>query len=357
MQTYEGKAIVLASRPTGKPAPDNFRVEDIAISHVPDGKVLIQNLWLSIEPYMMLSMKGSIPMSQRVHANRLNRLSDLYVSGVDIGQVMCGPTIARILVSKRDDFRAGDMVVAYGGWQDILIDDGSALLRIDPSAGHVTAQLGVLGIPGFTAYGAMREIAQPKAGETVVVSAAFGPVGSVAGQMARLAGARSVGIASGPDKCRRLVTDLGFDVALDRLVPDFAAQLAEACPNGIDVYFENVGGMIWWTVLPLLNERARIPLCGLVSRYASDGVDDGIDRSMEVIEAIQYKRLLIRGVSVFDYVPLEADFYREMAGWVERGDIRYVEDVAEGLASAPQALIDVLKGRNNGKMLVRLGRR
>jgi NADPH-dependent curcumin reductase CurA len=356
MQTYEGKAIVLASRPTGKPALDNFRLEDVAISHVPDGKVLIENLWLSIEPYMMLSMKGSIPMSQRIHANRLNRLSDLYVSGVDVGQVMCGPTIARVLVSKRDDFSTGDLVVAYGGWQDILIDDGDALLKIDPAAGHVTAQLGVSGIPGFTAYGAMREIAQPKAGETVVVSAAFGPVGSVAGQMAKLSGARSVGIASGADKCRRLVTDLGFDAALDRLAPDFPATLAGACPNGIDVYFENVGGMIWWTILPLLNELARIPLCGLVSRYASGGADDGADRSIEVMEAIQYKRLLIRGVSVFDFGALEADFHREMSAWIARGDIRYVEDVAEGLVSAPQALIDVLQGRNNGKMLVRLGR-
>jgi NADPH-dependent curcumin reductase len=355
MQTYHGLATILASRPHGLPTADNFRIDTVTVSDVPEGSVLLQNIWLSIEPYMMLSMKGSIPIAKRVHENRLDRLSDLYVSGVEVGQVMCGPTIAQVLVSKRDGFRPGNLVVAYGGWQTLRVDDGGVLKKIDPDDVPLTSHLGVLGIPGFTAYGAMRKVAQLKEGETMVVSAALGPVGSVAGQMAKLSGARSVGIASGAEKCGRLVGDLGFDAAVDRLSPTFAGDLKAACPNGIDVYFENVGGAVWPAVMPLLNQLARIPLCGLVASYSQ--VQRAADNSaFDLFESIQYKRLLMRGISVFDHIDLEPDFIREIGSHVRRGEIRYAEDVVEGIEAAPQALIGVLQGKNKGKMLVRLGR-
>ncbi len=356
MKTHHGSALLLVSRPTGLPTASDFRMEKIEISEVPDGHVLLENLWLSIEPYMMLSMRGAIPMPKRIDGNRLDRLSDLYVSGVEVGSVMCGPTIARVLESRRSDLRIGDLVVAYGGWQTILVDDGSVLAKITDDV-PVTSHLGVLGIPGFTAYGGMQRVAKVRKGETVVVSAAFGPVGSVAGQMARLAGGRAVGVASGEEKCRMLTEELGFDAAVDRLLQDFPARLQAACPNGIDVYFENVGGAVWEAVMPLLNQHARVRASTYLPasyRHTARALVPPRRPAIDVFEALQYKRIHICGISVFDHIDLESDFYRDIGGHVKRGEIRYFEDVVHSLEAAPEALKGVLQGRNKGKMLVRL---
>jgi NADPH-dependent curcumin reductase CurA len=346
--------VVLRSRPPGLPTLDNFeRVED-AIPQPAEGEVLLRTRWLSIEPYMLLGMKGAAPHSQNRGRDRLTNLANLYLGGVQLGATMYGPTISEVVASRNERFTEGDVVVAYSGWQRFAVDDGVTLLKIDERSAPLTAWLGVLGIPGFTAYVGMKRIAQVNRGETVVVSAALGPVGSVVGQMARIAGARAVGIASGAEKCRILVEELQFDAAVDRLAPDFPSALAKACPGGIDVYFENAGGAVWWAVFPLLKEFARIPVCGLASKYSGALRDAGEDRTMEVLERILLFRLKLEGIFVFDHAALESEFRRDVSAWVAAGRIKFREDVVDSLDAAPEALIGVLNGRNKGKLLVRV---
>ncbi|MEH3144593.1 MAG: NADP-dependent oxidoreductase [Methylobacterium frigidaeris] len=333
------RRIVLASRPHGEPTPGHFRFEKAAVPVPRDGEVLLRNRYLSLDPYMRGRMSAA----------------KSYAKPVEINDVMVGGTVAEVVASNRPDFAAGDTVVtSYGGWQDFAVSDGGDLRRIDPAAAPVSTALGVLGMPGMTAYTGLLNIGAPKPGETVVVAAATGPVGSLVGQIARLKGARAVGIAGGADKCRHLTEELGFDAAVDHRTGDLPGALAAACPNGIDVYFENVGGAVFDAVLPLLNDFARIPVCGLVANYNMTELPPGPDKTPALMRAVLSRRLLFRGFIVWDFKDQLQDFLGDVSGWLREGRIRYREDVVEGLENAPEAFIGLLKGRNFGKLVVKL---
>ena len=331
--------IVLASRPSGLPRPDNFRVEQDAVPVPGPGQVLLQVLYLSLDPYMR------------------GRMDDAksYAKPVDVGAVMEGGTVARVVESKHDGFAAGDVVLSQSGWQRYSLDDGTMLRKLDPAAAPVSTALGVLGMPGFTAWAGLLQIGRPQPGETVVVAAASGAVGSVVGQIARIHGARAVGIAGGPDKCAFVRDELGFDAVIDHRAPDFAAQLAAACPDGIDVYFENVGGKVFDAVFPLLNDFARMPVCGLISQYNDlPQAAPGPDRLALVMRDVLKKSLTVRGFIQREFAALRPDFLRDAQGWIAAGRLRYREDVVDGLATAPAAFIDLLQGRNFGKLVVKV---
>ncbi|GJD51454.1 NADPH-dependent curcumin reductase [Methylobacterium crusticola] len=332
------RRIVLASRPHGEPTPGHFRVERGAVPVPRDGEVLLRNRYLSLDPYMRGRMSAA----------------KSYAKPVEINDVMVGATVAEVAASRNPDFAVGDTVLAYGGWQDFSVSNGQGLRRLDPAAAPVTTSLGVLGMPGMTAYTGLLTIGAPKPGETVVVAAATGPVGSLVGQIAKLKGARAVGIAGGADKCRFLTEELGFDAAVDHRSADLPAALAAACPDGIDVYFENVGGAVFDAVLPLLNDFARVPVCGLVAHYNMTELPPGPDRIPALMRATLSRRLTLRGFIVWDFAEQEPAFLRDVSGWLREGRIRYREDVVEGLESAPEAFIGLLKGRNFGKLVVKL---
>ncbi|MGY2049893.1 NADP-dependent oxidoreductase [Methylobacterium sp. JK268] len=332
------RRIVLASRPHGEPTPAHFRLERAPVPAPRDGEVLLRNRYLSLDPYMRGRMSAA----------------KSYAQPVEINDVMVGGTVAEVAVSNHPGVAVGDTVLAYGGWQDYAVSDGRGLRKLDPQAVPVTTALGVLGMPGMTAYTGLLTIGAPKPGETVVVAAASGPVGSLVGQIAKLKGARAVGIAGGADKCRFLTEELGFDAAVDHRRDDLPTALAEACPGGIDVYFENVGGAVFDAVLPLLNDFARIPVCGLVANYNMTELPAGPDRVPVLMRAVLSKRLTFRGFIVWDFADQEPAFLRDVSGWLREGRIRYREDVVEGLEHAPEAFIGLLKGRNFGKLVVKL---
>ncbi|MCB5174986.1 MULTISPECIES: NADP-dependent oxidoreductase [Microvirga] len=340
MREATNRRIVLASRPTGEPTPADFRLENAAVPEPGDGQILLRTLWLSLDPYM----RG------RMSAARS------YAKPVEVGEVMVGGTVNEVVASRHPGFAEGDIVQSYAGWQDYALSDGAGLRKLDPSLAPVSTALGVLGMPGLTAYTGLMNIGQPKPGETVAVAAATGPVGSMVGQIAKLKGCRAIGIAGGPEKCRYLVEELGFDAAIDHRSSDMAARLKEACPNGIDVYFENVGGAVWDAVFPLLNDFARIPVCGLVAHYNDTGLPQGPDRLPQLMSAVLARRLTLRGFIVGDFASQAEEFYREVSPWLREGRIKYREDVVEGLENAPEALIGLLKGNNFGKLLVRVKR-
>jgi NADPH-dependent curcumin reductase CurA len=277
-----------------------------------------------------------------------------YAKPVGIGETMEGGTVAEVVRSRHPDFSAGDVVLSHSGWQEYAVSGAGGLQKLDPAEAPVSTALGVLGMPGMTAYTGLLTIGQPKPGETVVVAAAAGPVGSMVGQIAKLKGCRTVGIAGGADKCRYLVDELGFDVAIDHRAPGLADALAAACPEGIDVYFENVGGAVFDAVLPLLNEFARIPVCGLVANYNLTAPPPGPDKSVALMRMILTKRLTLRGFIVWDFADQADAFRREASRWLREGAVKYREDVADGLEAAPEAFIGMLRGRNFGKQLVRV---
>jgi hypothetical protein len=279
-----------------------------------------------------------------------------YAKPLQLGDVMVGEAVAKVIASKHPRYTEGDIVLAHTGWRTHALSDGAGLSKVDPALAPVSTRLGVLGMPGFTAYCGMRVIGKPKAGETVAVAAASGPVGSLVGQLAKLAGARAVGIAGGPEKCDFVRNELRFDAAIDHRAADFPAQLAAACPNGIDVYFENVGGAIWQAVLPLLNNFARVPVCGLIAQYNGPPPGDGTDRLPATMRQILSKSLTLRGFIYYEFASeYYADFLREVGAAIADGRIRYREDIVDGLEKAPEALIGMLDGRNFGKVVVRVG--
>jgi hypothetical protein len=284
------------------------------------------------------------------------RMSDApsYAKPVEVGQVMEGRTVAEVVTSNRDGFAAGDIVLSPHGWQTHAVSDGRGLRKIDPALAPVSTALGVLGMPGMTAYTGLLDIGQPKAGETVVVSAASGAVGSVVGQIAKIKGAHAVGIAGGPDKCRYVVDELGFEACIDHRAPDFAGRLKAACPKGVDIYFENVGGPVFEAVFPLLNNFARVPVCGQIATYNATEMPAGELRVSALTRAILTKRLTLRGFIVSDFAARQGDFLRDVSAWLREGRIKYREDVVDGLDKAPRALIGLLRGENFGKLLVRV---
>ena len=340
MTTATARQIVLAARPQGRPKLTDFRLEETSIPTPIAGQLLLGVQYLSLDPYMRGRMD--------------DRKS--YAKPLQLGEVMTGETVAQVLTSNLPAYAKGDIVLAPTGWRTHALSDGAGLRKLDPAFAPVTTGLGVLGMPGFTAYIGLRLIGKPQPGETVVVAAASGPVGSLVGQLAKLAGARAVGIAGGPEKCAFVKDDLRFDAAIDHRATDFPAQLAAACPKGIDVYFENVGGAIWQAVLPLLNNFARIPVCGLIAQYNGPSGGDGTDRLPATMRQILSKSLTLRGFIYYDFAEQHyADFLREVGTGIADGRIRYREDIVDGLEKAPEAFIGMLEGRNFGKAVVRVG--
>ena len=332
------RRIVLASRPVGEPVADNFRLETVPQPTPADGQLLLQALYLSIDPYM----RGRMSEAKS------------YAPPVPLGEVMVGGTVSRVVSSQHPDFQAGELVMAYTGWQEYALSDGQGLFKLGDLA-QPSLALGVLGMPGFTAYMGLLDIGQPKPGETVVVAAASGAVGSVVGQIAKLQGCRVVGIAGGARKCDYVVETLGFDACIDHQAPDLAEQLAAACPDGIDVYFENVGGKVFDAVLPLLNPKARVPVCGLIAHYNATGLSEGPDRLPLLTGTLLKQRIRMQGFIIFDdYGPRYPEFLQQMSRWVAEGKIHFCEDVVHGLEAAPAALIGLFKGENFGKLIVKL---
>jgi NADPH-dependent curcumin reductase CurA len=332
------RRIVLASRPVGEPKPSDFRLEEFSVPQPGPGQMLLRTKWLSLDPYMR------------------GRMSDApsYAKPVGIDEVMEAGTVSEVVESSNPKYQKGDIVLSRAGWQTHMLSDGSGLRKLDPNVAPVSTALGVLGMPGMTAYAGLLEIGKPQAGETVVVSAASGAVGSVVGQIARIKGARAVGIAGGPDKCRYVKEELGFDECIDHRAPDFPDKLKAACPKGIDVYFENVSGAVWDAVFPLLNTFARIPVCGLIAQYSATEAPEMKYKTSQIFRAVLTKRLTIRGFIVTDFAAKHADFQRDVSQWVKEGKIKYREDIAEGLENAPATFIGLLKGKNFGKQLVRI---
>ncbi len=340
MSSSINRQIVLASRPTGAPAADNFRLVSAPVPQPAEGEVLLRTIWLSLAPYMFWRMRDE----------------KSYAAPVALGDVMVGATVGEVVASRHDGFAPGDLALGGGGWQDFAVLDGALLRKVDPAWGPTSLSLNVLGGNGLTAYAGLLDIGRPKPGETVVVAAASGGVGSLVGQIARIKGARAVGIAGGPEKCAFVRDELGFDACVDHRSPSFAAELADACPSGIDVYFENVGGAVWEAVLPLLNDFARIPVCGLIAQYAATEAPPGPNQVPAMMRAVLSKRLTLRGFISSDYAAMYDAFFANALAWVQDGKLRYREDVTEGLENAPQALLSMLSGRNFGKVLVRVSR-
>jgi NADPH-dependent curcumin reductase CurA len=330
--------VLLASRPNGAPTLENFRIEDAPIPTPADGEILLQILYLSLDPYMR------------------GRMNDgpSYAAPVPVGGVMEGGTVAKVIASNNERFAVGDVVLSACGWQTHAISNGKGLRKLDPAAAPVSTALGVLGMPGLTAYVGTLEIGEPKPGETFVVAAAAGPVGATAGQIAKIKGCRVVGIAGGAEKCMYLREELGFDAALDHRAADFPAQLRAACPDGVDIYFENVGGPVLHAVWPLLNNFARVPVCGMIANINLTESPAGPDRSVRMLRDIIIKRLTLRGFIISDHMTQTRDFSRDMGGWIASGRMRYKEDVVAGLDAAPEAFIGLLQGRNFGKLVVKV---
>jgi NADPH-dependent curcumin reductase CurA len=333
-----GKRVLLAARPVGEPKESDFRIEEMPVPAAGAGQMLLRTLWLSLDPYMR------------------GRMSDApsYAAPVAIGQVMEGRTVSEVVASNLDGFTKGDIVFSPSGWQTHAVSDGKLVRKIDPALAPVSTALGVLGMPGMTAYTGLSEIGRPQAGETVVVSAASGAVGSLVGQIAKIKGARAVGIAGGPEKCRYVVEELGFDACVDHRGADLPARLKAACSKGIDVYFENVGGAVFEAVFPLLNNFARVPVCGQIATYNATEMPAGELRTSALTRAILTKRLTLRGFIVYDFAAREADFLRDVSAWLREGRIKHREDVVDGIEKAPRAFIGLLRGENFGKMLVRV---
>ena len=332
------RRIVLASRPTGKPTLENFRLESAAVPEPGDGEVLLQTLYLSLDPYMRGRMSAA----------------ESYAPPVALDAVMVGGTVSKVVNSRNGNFAPGDLVTAYAGWQDYAVSDGSDLMKLDPRITRPSYALGVLGMPGLTAYVGLLDIGQPKAGETVALAAATGAVGSVVGQIAKLKGCRVVGIAGAAEKCRYAVEELGYDACISHYDKDMAQQLAAACPEGIDVYFENVGGSSWEAVMPLLNNFARIPVCGLIAHYNQTELPPGPDRMSQLQGLILRRSLKMQGFIVGNYRDRIPDFVKDMSGWLAAGKVKYREDMVEGLERAPEAFLGLFSGENFGKLVVKV---
>jgi NADPH-dependent curcumin reductase len=332
------RRIVLASRPIGAPTAQDFRLETVAIPQPSDGEVLLQTRFLSLDPYMR---------------GRMNE-GKSYADRVELGDVMVGGTVSEVIASRNPAFAEGDLVTAYAGWQDYAISDGGDLMKLDPRINPSSYALGVLGMPGLTAYVGLLDIGEPKAGDTVVLAAATGAVGSVVGQIAKLKGCRVVGIAGAKEKCAYAVSELGYDACISHYDKDMATQLAAACPDGIDVYFENVGGSSWEAVMPLLNNFARVPVCGLISHYNQTELPLGPDRMSLLQGLILQRSLKIQGFIVSNYRARIPAFVADMSGWLDEGKIKYREDVVDGLENAPQAFLGLFTGDNFGKLVVRV---
>ncbi|WP_106160241.1 NADP-dependent oxidoreductase [Hasllibacter halocynthiae] len=333
------RRFVLAERPVGEPDDDTLRLEEEAVPEPGEGQMLLRNVYLSLDPYMR------------------GRMSDApsYAAPVEIGETMIGGTVSRVVASNLDGFEEGDWVSAFGGWQDYALSDGTGAINMGKSPENPSWALGVLGMPGLTAWAGLTQIGEPQEGETLVVSAASGPVGGTVGQIGKILGCRVVGIAGGPEKNAHVTGTLGFDACVDYKADGFPQALKDACPDGVDIYWENVGGAVFDAVMPLLNPRARVPVCGLISQYNATSLPEGPDRLNLLLGTILRKRMTMRGFIVFDdFGHLYPEFAAQMGAWVREGRVRYREEVIDGLERASEAFRGLLRGEAFGKRVVKL---
>lgn len=331
------RRIVLASHPDGLPVKENFRMEEVPVYEPMEGELLLRTRYLSLDPYMR---------------NLMDEVGPGYAPPVKPGETMVGGTVSEVITSTLPNFKPGDLVLGAAGWQEYSLSDGSGLQKLDAIA-EPSQALGGLGMPGFTAYVGLLDIGQPKAGETLVVAAATGAVGSIVGQIAKLKGLRTVGIVGDDQKRWQALDVFGFDDCLNRKDPAFADQLAAACPQGIDIYFENVGGEVFEAVYPLLNHKARVPVCGLIAHYNDQALPGGPNLLPALMTQVLRKRIRVEGFVILDhYADRFDDFQREMGEWLRNGSIKLQEDKIRGLENAPEAFIGLLQGKNQGKLII-----
>lgn len=340
------KEIVLAARPQGEPTLDDFRLEEKDIPDCPEGGILVRVLWQSLDPYM----RGRMDESKS------------YAAAVPIGGRMEAGCVAEVIESDNPKFSKGDIVESRFGWTTHATSSGEGVRKIDPSIAPIQTAIGILGMPGITAYVGLLDHGRPKEGETVVVAAATGAVGTLVGQLAKIKGCRVVGVAGGPEKCAFAVEELGFDACIDHYVePDgeaMAKALKDECPEGIDVYFENVAGKTLDGVIPNMNVWGRIPVCGMISQYNLGGLgmgggSEGPDRLPKLWRTILVQRLSVRGFIITDHYDRFPAFLEEVSGYIRDGRVKYRESITEGIENAPQAFLDMLKGGNFGKTLIK----
>ena len=327
------RQVLLRRRPTGRPVADDFEIVDAPVPPLADGDVLRRTIYLSLDPYMR------------------GRMNDgpSYATPVALGHVMVGRTVAHVVESRHRSINPGDFVAANDGWQSYGVSNGKDLQKLDPARAPISTALGVLGMPGLTAYFGLLEICKPKAGETVLVSGAAGAVGSLVGQIARIQGARAVGIAGTDDKVRWIAGELGFDAAFNyKTVPNYGAKIAELCPKGVDCYFDNVGGEITDAVFPLLNTGARVAICGQISQYNLEKPEQGPRLLWHFIR----QQLRVEGFLVFQFADRYKQGLEQLGKWVRSGKLRYRETVVDGLEHAPTAFLSMMRGENLGKQLV-----
>jgi NADPH-dependent curcumin reductase CurA len=334
MSKTMNQQVLLKSYPTGEPKESDFAIVETEIPELGEGEILNRTIYLSLDPYM----RGR--MSDRAS----------YAAPSELGKVIGGSTVSQVVKSNHSQFAVGDFVVGYDGWQAYGISKGETLRKLDPDRIPISYALGITGMPGMTAYCALLDIGKPKTGETVVVSAASGAVGSVVGQIAKLKGCRAVGIAGSDEKCDYVVNELGFDACINRKTPDLDSALRNACPNGIDVYVDHTAGPILEAVLQQINLGARIPLVGLISQYNAEKLPSGPN-----LMPLLVKRALIKGFLVGDYQERHAEFVKDVSQWLQTGKLKYKEDVVNGLEDAPKAFIGLLQGKNFGKLIVQVG--
>ena len=334
MTSSSNRQIVLAARPVGPPQETDFRLVEGPVPAPADGELLVKTIWLSLDPYMRLRMGTELR----------------YYPPIPLGDVVVGGAVSRVVESRHPGFAPGDIVDDYTGWQDYAIAQGARARKVDPALGPLSTAVGVLGMPGLTAYLGLVKVGRPAPGDTVVVSAASGAVGAVAGQVAKIAGCRVVGIAGGPEKLRYLTGELGFDAAIDRHTNDVPGALAAACPDGIDVYFENVGGPIGDAVYPLLASGARVVICGGISHYN----ETEPPRVASPLAAILFTEAEVKGFNIYSYGAHYEHARRRLARWLRDGRLDFREDIVDGLENAPAAFRRFFDGRNFGKLLVRV---
>ena len=336
--TRTNSRVLLNAHPAGFPADTDFKLVETPIPDPAAGEVLIRTIYLSLDPYMR---------------GRMNPGAS-YAKNVEIGDVMTAQTVGQVVASRHDRFAEGDIVLSGNGWQEYAVADARGVRKLDPAAAPISTAVGVLGMPGMTAYVGLLDVGELKTGDNVVVSAASGAVGGVVGQIARIKGCRVVGVAGVQKKCDYVTGELRFDACVSHRSDTFADDLKAACPDGIDLYFENVGGKVFDAVLPLLNDFARVPICGRIANYNMTRLPDGPNEVPRLMGLTLVRRLMIRGFIVFDHAARQNDFLRDVSGWIRSGELKYREDIVEGIDRAVGAFQGLLRGENFGKLLVRV---
>ena len=335
MSTEINRRIVLAERPAAYPEPKHFRLEDVPIPQPNEGEALVETIWLSLDPYMRGRM----------------REGPSYATPVQIGEVMTGGVVGRVVESRTPDLAVGDIVDGSLGWQEYAVARPSALRKVDPELAPISTAVGVLGMPGMTAYFGFLDVCEPEVGDTVVVSAASGAVGQVVGQIGKIMGCRVVGTAGTDEKVDFIVNELGFDAGINYKTDDVDSALAAACPNGIDAYFDNVGGFVTDAVMQQINIHARVAICGQISQY-NLAEPELAPRSLGLLIQKQAK---VEGFLVFNFAHRHEHARQRMAEWIRTGQLKYKEDVVDGLENAPEAFIGMMTGENFGKLIVMVG--